>query len=228
VLFDKIVIALDPEPHSAAFNMAVDEVLLKQAQCPVLRIYRWSVPAISFGYFGKFLEAQQAAVGRDVVRRWTGGGIVDHGADVTYTLVVPRECLFLRHSALESYRLIHEQIARWLLSRGLEATVAPAAAAESASACFASYVQYDILGHGTKLAGAAQRRTRWGLLHQGSIVGTHGQNGSRTPLSINDPAELAQWFATDLQPLPISMDWIHTAHALAEEKYATEAWLKKR
>jgi lipoate-protein ligase A len=227
VLFDEIVIALDPEPHSAAFNMALDELLLKQAQCPMLRIYRWSVPTISFGYFGKFSEAQQAAVGRDVVRRWTGGGIVEHGADVTYTLVVPREAAFSRHSASESYRLIHEQIARWLVTRGLEAIVAPAAAAGSASACFASHVQYDVLIDGIKIAGAAQRRGRWGLLHQGSILGAHGQNGGRAPLSIDDPIELAQWFATDLRPQPISTEWMTFADQLAREKYATESWLKK-
>ena len=208
--------------------MALDEALLKQAQYPVLRIYRWSVPTISFGYFGKFSEAQLAAAGRDMVRRWTGGGIVEHGADITYTLVVPRESVFLRHRALESYRLIHEQIARWLITRGLEASVAPAAATESASACFASHVQYDVLAQGTKLAGAAQRRTRWGLLHQGSILGTRGENGGCTTPFLTDPTELAQWFATDLEPQPISTESMHFADQLAREKYAAEAWLKKR
>lgn len=208
--------------------MALDEILLKQAQCPVLRIYRWSAPTISFGYFGKFSDAQPAAAGRDIVRRWTGGGIVEHGADITYTLVVPRESVFLRHSALESYRLIHEQIARWLVTRGLEASVAPVAASESSGACFASHVQYDILARGTKLAGAAQRRTRWGLLHQGSILDTNGQNSTASTLSITDPTELAQWFADDLDPQPISTEWTNSAHELAREKYATDTWLKKR
>jgi lipoate-protein ligase A len=228
VLFEKIVIALDPEPHSAAFNMALDEIFLKQAQYPVLRIYRWSAPTVSFGYFGKISEAQAVANGRDIMRRWTGGGMVEHGTDITYTLVVPRDSAFLQHSAPESYRLIHEQIARWLNSRGVEAAVAPIAASETSGACFASHVQYDVLADGTKLAGAAQRRTRWGLLHQGSILAANGTNGrSASTLSVNDPAELAQWFATDLQPLPISTVWINSAHEVAEEKYATDAWLRK-
>jgi lipoate-protein ligase A len=227
-LFEKIVIAQDPEPHSAAFNMALDEILLKQAQYPILRIYRWSAPTISFGYFGRFSEALEAANGRDIVRRWTGGGIVEHGADVTYTLIVPREAAFLKYRALESYRLIHEQIARWLATRGLEVTVTPVAASETSGACFASHVQYDIIAGGTKLAGAAQRRTRWGLLHQGSILGANRSESSSSTLSIVDPVELAKWFAADLHSLPISTEWINSAHELAREKYATDAWLKKR
>src|SRR5271155_3321183 len=72
-------------PASPARNMAIDEALLREVREPVLRIYEWSVPAVSLGYF------QPAALAgeRPFVRRYTGGGLVDHAHDVTYTIVLP-------------------------------------------------------------------------------------------------------------------------------------------
>jgi lipoate-protein ligase A len=74
----------DPEPKAAALNMAVDEALLISATAPILRFYRWRAPALSFGYFGRYAEVDNQAGGREIVRRWTGGGIVLHGDDLTY------------------------------------------------------------------------------------------------------------------------------------------------
>ena len=75
--------------RTAALNMAIDELLLQSAQVPILRFYRWTEPSVSFGYFGRFEEAQAFAQERALVRRWTGGGIVPHGGDdLTYSLVI--------------------------------------------------------------------------------------------------------------------------------------------
>src|SRR5436189_4258680 len=71
--------------HSAAMNMAIDEALLEHAKIPLIRFYRWYSPALSFGYFGRFSDVAEHADVRDLVRRWTGGGIVFHGDDLTYS-----------------------------------------------------------------------------------------------------------------------------------------------
>ncbi len=91
--------------------MAMDEVLLRAAGQPLLRVYGWSAPAVSFGYFGRFAEVRRLWPARELVRRWTGGGIVPHGEDFTYTLVVPRGEPFAGRPAGETYRLIHEAVA---------------------------------------------------------------------------------------------------------------------
>ena len=70
-------------------NMAIDEALLETAVIPTIRFYRWRSPALSFGYFGKFSDVAIYAAERDLVRRWTGGGIVFHGDDLTYSIVIP-------------------------------------------------------------------------------------------------------------------------------------------
>ena len=220
VLFEQISSILDPEPRSAALNMAVDEALLQRARVPALRVYGWRSSAVSFGYFGRYAEAEQAATGRELVRRWTGGGLVEHGEDLTYTLIVPRDADFFRHTALESYRLIHERIAQWLTGNGLETDlIAETAAGGAASACFVRPVQYDIVACGVKIAGAAQRRTRWGLLHQGSI---------QAPIEIRRHADtLCTALSGRVAAGRIDAEVQEAAEQIAGDRYATDAWMRK-
>src|ERR1700716_1404298 len=87
----------DREPKSAALNMAVDEALLAEVPAPTLRFYRWRQPSLSFGYFGLYAEVASQSNEREIVRRWTGGGIVPHGGDVTYSVIIsPSHPLFVR------------------------------------------------------------------------------------------------------------------------------------
>lgn len=219
MLFADLLEIHDPEPHAAALNMAIDEMLLRQTTRPTLRIYRWVEPAVSFGYFGKIADAEMVAQGRPMVRRWTGGGIVEHGKDLTYTLVVPREHPMFRFSAIESYRLIHEAIAGLLSGEGMRAEIAGAASAPPVASCFAQPVQYDIVVGAAKLAGAAQRRTRWGMLHQGSIQAPESLDALRDTL--------AAAFGEQVRRQELSASIEEDALRLAAEKYGTPAWLRK-
>ena len=87
--FDKLRLIQENEPRSAATNMAVDEVLFLTANEPVFRSYSWIRPSVSFGYFTPWKSVVKRYSERDLVRRWTGGGIVEHGEDFTYSLVLP-------------------------------------------------------------------------------------------------------------------------------------------
>src|SRR5258706_6842935 len=74
----------------AALNMALDEALLETAPAlaqPVLRFYAWTEAGASFGYFQKHAEIEQMTLLRPLIRRPTGGGLVPHDADWTYSLV---------------------------------------------------------------------------------------------------------------------------------------------
>ncbi len=106
MLFEDMVEVIDEEPHGAALNMAIDEVLLRHAQMPLLRVYAWTQPALSFGYFGRVAEIVPDSSARETVRRWTGGGIVRHGSDLTYSVIVPRGHPFFRLRPLGSYAAI--------------------------------------------------------------------------------------------------------------------------
>ena len=220
MLFETLTEIVDPEPHGAALNMAIDEVLLREARAPLLRVYRWDRPAVSFGYFGKFAEVERVWPGRDFVRRWTGGGIVPHGDDLTYTLVVPADHAFARLTARESYRCIHECVAAALREGGFAATVvARGAQAKVSDACFENAVAFDVLAAKGKIAGAAQRRTKWGLLHQGSI--------QVAGLDAEFARQLSTKVAPKISRREITPDQLAAAQELAVQKYAAKSWLER-
>jgi len=220
MLFEKLTEILDPEPHDASLNMALDEVLLGSATEPTLRVFCWSRPAVSFGYFGKVADVEAAWPGREMVRRWTGGGIVPHGADVTYTFIIPRDCAFFRLRAEETYRRIHEHLAALLATFGSSVQVAPATSAKVSEACFENPARHDLLGASGKIAGAAQRRTRAGLLHQGSV-----QN---TVLPAEFAIHLGEAFAPLITRRPLAGSELAEACKLSATKYATTAWHRRR
>jgi lipoate-protein ligase A len=157
----------------AAFNMALDEALLEavsRLDRPVLRFYGWTEPAATFGYFQKYADLERATLLRPLIRRLTGGGIVPHDADWTYSVVFPPSHEWHLLKAEESYRRIHD----WLRLAFAELKVATELAPgrrQSAipGACFAGHEKFDLLWRGKKIAGAAQRRNKLGLLIQGSV-----------------------------------------------------------
>src|SRR6266446_3933706 len=86
-IFAELDVYRDIDSRGGAMNMAIDEALLETVARPTIRFYKWNHPALSFGYFGKFDDVANHE--RDIVRRWTGGGIVFHGEDLTYSIVIP-------------------------------------------------------------------------------------------------------------------------------------------
>ena len=232
-LFAALDIYNGTTPRSAAMNMAIDEALLECAEVPSIRFYRWDHPALSFGYFGRFADVANYAARRDLVRRWTGGGIVLHEDDLTYSIVIPRTDVGFSESTMSIYENVHRALRDALGSNGTElATVAAVCDRRaqinsavtdrrySEGMCFANPVPADVLLNGRKIAGAAQRRTRTGLLHQGSVQHVDLGNG------------LAERFARALadrcSPRFLDAGVIELAQEIAAQKYGTVAWLQKR
>src|SRR2546421_8962752 len=163
---------LESGPGEAAFNMAMDEALLlsmPRLRGPVLRFYSWTEKAASFGYFQKCCDAEKLPTLRPLVRRPTGGGLVSHDADWTYSMVFPASHVWYALRATESYRKIHEWLQVAFSDVGVKTELAPAARRAGPGQCFAGYEKADVLWNGVKIAGAAQRRTKEGLLIQGSV-----------------------------------------------------------
>src|SRR6478736_3438017 len=229
-LFADLTIYHDESPHSAVMNMAIDEALLEAAVVPSIRFYRWRSPALSFGYFGKFSDVAIYAAERDLVRRWTGGGIVFHGDDLTYSIVIPASDPVFDESSIAIYEKIHRALCQALSGVGERAVVAGGVdsggialskhAAASGYNCFTNPVRADVMMNGRKIAGAAQRRTRRGLLQQGSIQG------------ITTNILLAEKFAHALSSnhieFEINEEIFQRVREIAQQKYGTESWLRKR
>src|SRR5258706_14125365 len=163
---------LQSGPGQFAFNMALDEALLQamtRLAKPVLRFYSWSEPAASFGYFQKFREIEQLTLLRPLVRRPTGGGLVPHTADWTYSLAFPTSDEWYSLTATESYRRVHEWARDAFTKLDVATELASNCRKAEAGQCFIGHEKFDLLWRGQKIAGAAQRRTSDGLLIQGSV-----------------------------------------------------------
>jgi len=156
----------------AAVNVATDEALLDAMprwQKPVLRLYGWTEPAASFGYFQKHSDIESATMLRPLVRRPTGGGLVPHDADWTYSVAFPTVHEWHGVSAIESYRRVHEWIQAAFAELNIATELAPCCKKSAPGQCFVGYEKFDLLWQGKKIAGAAQRRNKLGLLIQGSV-----------------------------------------------------------
>jgi lipoyl(octanoyl) transferase len=226
-LFAVLYVYREAGAHSAAMNMAIDEALLEYATVPAIRFYRWQSPALSFGYFGRFADVASHQTKRDLVRRWTGGGIVFHGEDLTYSVVIPVSDAAFTESSMSIYEQIHQALCDGLSQNGVRTElVASARRADRTPQrhvptydCFENPIRADVIIDGRKVAGAAQRRTRRGLLQQGSIQGVNLEN------------DLAQRFMEALSANPkerkLDDEILNRARELAERKYGTDAWLRK-
>jgi lipoate-protein ligase A len=163
---------LNSGPGVADFNMAFDETLLEFAArlgAPLLRFYGWTERAASFGYSQKFSEVERLTRLRPLVRRPTGGGLVAHDADWTYSLIFPPDHWWYASRATQSYQRVHEWVRDAFTKLGLAAELAPSRRVDTAGQCFVGAEQFDVLWQRRKIAGAAQRRNRHGLLIQGSV-----------------------------------------------------------
>jgi lipoate-protein ligase A len=229
---DSVWFRLHSGVGNAAMNMALDEALLEAVTRlgrPVLRFYGWTESAATFGYFQKYADVERATQLRPLIRRPTGGGIVPHDADWTYSLAFPPGHEWHSLKAEESYRRVHEWIQRAFAKLKVMTELAPcslklqpstrssrpvlrsstaeggreeapssseecglpsvasrrrmgvrnakssqslltsAATAALPGQCFTGHEKSDVLWHGRKIAGAAQRRNKLGLLIQGSV-----------------------------------------------------------
>ena len=214
----------------AAFNMAMDEALLEsmsRLKKPVLRLYGWTEPAASFGYFQKFSEIERATQLRPLVRRTTGGGLVPHDADWTYSVAFPTTHEWHGVSAIESYRRVHEWVQAAFAELNVATELAPCCKKSEPGQCFVGYEKFDVLWHGKKIAGAAQRRNKLGLLIQGSVqpppVGLKREQWERAMQDEGAKMFGARW--TEAKP-----DEALAARALelVREKYSQRGYNEKR
>lgn len=218
--------------HDPALNMALDEALLESApgrRRPLLRFYGWDRPAVSIGYLQH--AAAAPAAGCSLVRRTTGGGVVFHDHDFTYSLVVAADHGLARGERLRSYALVNAAVGAALQRCHLDGILAaqeiPAAVNRRTMVCFRTPTRYDVLVAGRKVAGSAQRRTRAGLLHQGSI---HFGDRLPVPRAVLAQALLAGFraqFGITFTPWQPDDELLAHADRLVRQRYGTDAWNRR-
>ncbi len=162
--------------------MAFDAAMLEQAaadQSIILRVYTWSQPTVSLGYFQSYADFQaiDSLKNLDCVRRQTGGGAILHDREWTYSIAVPESGPTKGHSQI-LYRAVHDAIAAWLQTNAFsverwEAVSADAKVTSTSNhsfMCFERRSDVDLVWGERKILGSAQRRTELGLLQHGSLL----------------------------------------------------------
>ncbi len=214
-------------------QMALDEILAHaDLPEPVLRFYHWTVgPAVTFGYsqFYNPVRRQISAADGPACRRPTGGGVVLHGTDLTFSLIFESD---LRPT--EIYAQLHGAIERSWAQAQLGQSVRQGAVAAAAYApqqngvsngCFANPVQDDLLVGGQKILGGAIRRFGNRVLYQGSL---QCKNARTNPVFRRVVTQgVQQMLKVQFETKPIAAKVLQQARELAVSQYQTVAWTEK-
>lgn len=221
---------------SAALNMATDQLMLEAYPMPSaarFRHYRWTEPAYTFGFaqpWGDELEA--LAEDFAVIRRETGGGLVDHQRDWTWSLVLPPG----HSAAADGLTCLYSGLHRALF-HALRKQEAPVKLQQSAPEplpagcfrqCFTRAERDDvILEDGTKVAGAAQRRTRAGVLAQGYVDRLFLPGLAWQQLEEDFAESLAEWLGSKRQAYVLP-EWDPIALDGLRQRFASSRWNQYR
>lgn len=162
--------------------MAIDEALLDcftpDSDPPILRLYGWSPAAFSFGRFQNPEETIDLdrchADNITAVRRITGGGIIFHGSELTYSLVVSSDFAGGGSRVKDAFFQLTSFLLDFYRQLGLDADYAANRRTgerfgSRTALCFAGLESCDILINGKKIGGNAQRRIRNIIFQHGSI-----------------------------------------------------------
>jgi lipoate-protein ligase A len=216
-MFEELDLILPDKCFDGPMQMALDEVLLSSVTKPTLRIYRWSSPWVTFGYFQKHAEVSLSYPGMPCVRRWTGGGMVEHGLDHTFSLMIPKGYSNSMLAPTLFYRKLHALIAEWLCQE-LGSSVGMVSGEEvlQGSSCFTAPAKDDLLLGGRKILGGAQRRSAGALLYQGSLQGLEIDGLKALPTAL---------LGGELPKItPLSGKLIAKAASLSKIRYGCPTW----
>jgi len=168
----------DKKSLRGSFNMAIDDFLfqsLSREPQTYLRFYRWERPTVSLGYsqdIRKVVDVEYCQKqGIDIVRRMTGGKLVLHHKEVTYSLCSSDRETFTS-TLTDSYRLISQALMLGFEKMGLKSYLAdapPNSYLRGNLPCFSYPARNEIEVEGKKIVGSAQKRTGSKFIQHGSI-----------------------------------------------------------
>ncbi|MAB77029.1 MAG: hypothetical protein CMO47_11315 [Verrucomicrobiales bacterium] len=200
----------------ATFEMA------RKSRIATVRFYHWNHPATTVGYFHQFSSTE--VFEPFPIRRFTGGGLVEHGEDATFALVIPPDSAISRQRGEERYRWVHTALTNALLEAGVAVKLESSPMPPSNGPCFHTPVTWDLLNSetGEKLGGGAQRRSYGLVMHQGSV---------RLPATMRQPD--SPWIQDFLRSLADTIEPLHQeeiqqliedAQHWRSQRFATREW----
>lgn len=169
---------VDTGMRCASANMELDAALLEDlSEEPILHLYDWEGKAATYGHFldpSKLLNMRGVKeVGLSLAKRPTGGGVVFHVTDLAFSVLLPATHPAFSQNTLENYAFVNNRVLEAIEAfGGVRGTLLPTEEGQvdvTPQFCMAKPTKYDVMLGDKKVGGAAQRKTRQGFLHQGSI-----------------------------------------------------------
>jgi len=241
------------EAVSPRMNLALDEVLTVRVgdgrRKPTLRIWEWDSSAVVIGSFQSLrneVDPEGAARhGFDVVRRISGGGamLMGAGSIITYSLYVPAS-LVAGMTFADSYAFLDDWVLEALRSLGIEATYQPLNDIASPHGKIGGAAQKrlangGVLHHATlsydmdgQVLTEVLRIGREKLSDKGTASAAKRVDPLRSQTGLPREAIIDRFVATfanryGATPGHISDEEYAEAEALVEEKFGTDAWLRR-
>lgn len=224
---------LTTPPLNVYEQMALDETLVQERAGEVtLRFYNWTAgKAVTFGYAQNWKDVSRLmSAPCACTRRATGGGVVFHERDLTFSLIFTTN-----ERVVDIYRKLHSFILTELKSAGegelsLEGVVKKDAylpvTSRGASACFIRPVENDVLlADGRKVLGGAIRRFGTDILYQGSLQLPQARSNPTYQRAVTQAVRA--FLMTDLQIRPVLPWQLSSARAKAKNIYETKEWKEK-
>ena len=251
---------MDKTPLKGSLNMAIDDYLFRSlSESPEthLRFYTWERPTASLGYsqrLSKVLDAQFCRDnGVDIVRRMTGGKLVLHHKEVTYSVCSSDTDTF-SPKLVESYSLISKALMRGLEKMELEPCLADAPPdfyTKGNLPCFSYPAQNEVEVLGKKIIGSAQKRVKSKFIQHGSIPLEEEDELLRSVTSMEEKRDdirmislqsalkrkvsflwvverlqegFSEYFGISLKPKDFTPQEMKTIITIQKERYENDAW----
>ncbi len=200
-------------------NMALDEIFFSislEKNMGFFRFYEWKHPCISLGYFQKPTQNQLQTY--PCVRRLTGGGIVFHDQDLTFSFCAPLKEPFENAFAIYQFfsSLFMKSFSGLTDNDDLEILTKSASKSRFYN-CFDLPVSADILHRGKKIYGGAIRKKKKGFLFQGTLQGEMILRNKK--IITQKTVSLLKDIFPDMEESDIPKDIMEKAEKLAREKY---------
>jgi lipoate-protein ligase A len=247
----RLLFTPDVDPY---MNMAIDEALTRKCidsedRQVTIRFYTWKETSCSIGYFQKMKDVIKAPDIKiiPVVRRPTGGGIVYHGNDITFSIVMKRMQPSRQENITSFYKLIGESLLRGLEGLGFTCTFYLPEEESHRSAqvtkplnnrlsqesyCSVTPAKYDIMINGSKVAGYAARKSQGAVLCQGYLDvhkrwNQQYKDSREKAISLlldNLASSFKNVFNITLTSSQLTEEEMESALKLRDKKYARDEW----
>jgi lipoyl(octanoyl) transferase len=178
--------------NSAKMNMAIDKALtisFEKDDMPILRFYTWEDSfTIGLGQDLEHYDDLRKIYNNNCSKRITGGGVLFHGHDISYSLVLSNT-EFGTLSVKQSYEKICQFLLEFYRKLGLNPTFVKDSEyikLKKNEFCQVGFEAYDIIVDGNKIGGNAQKRNKKLIFQHGSIPIFKTKKDKKMGISLED------------------------------------------